>query len=62
MIFGEPLSMADSVAKINAVTKDDIQRVANKIFSSKLTLSTLGAIEKAPSYEEITNALSSALV
>ena len=62
LLFGKPLSMADSVAKINAVTKDDVQKLANKIFRSKLTLSTLGAIEKTPSYEEITEALSVALV
>ena len=41
------------VAKIDSVNKDDVLRVAQKIFSSKLTYTLLGNLQDYPSYEQV---------
>jgi len=54
---GDVLDIAGRVAKTEAVTKADIQRVAKRIFSTKPTFSALGDLSKTPSYDEICNRL-----
>ena len=45
------------VEKIDSINKDDIQRVAGRIFSTNPTYTLVGQTAQCPSYEQIQNAV-----
>jgi predicted Zn-dependent peptidase len=53
LIYGAPLSAIDVCARIDAVTKDDLLRVASTILQSKPTLTALGPIQHLPQLDAI---------
>lgn len=44
MVYGRPKTADEIVAKVDAVTTDDVTRVAERIFSSSPTLSAIGPL------------------
>jgi predicted Zn-dependent peptidase len=57
-LFGRVLPTQETVAKINAVTTEDIQRAAVRHFRATPTLATMGPADKVPTLAEIAAALS----
>ena len=57
IVFNRPLPTEEIVARIEAVDKDAILRVAQRIFKSPLTLAALGPISKLEPYEAIEDSL-----
>lgn len=53
LIFDRPLPLAEQVAGIEAVTADDVVRVARRIFSGRPTLAAVGPIREVMSYDEL---------
>ncbi|MBV1836546.1 pitrilysin family protein [Acetobacter estunensis] len=49
-IFGRLISISETVAKIDAVTPDDINRVARRIFRAQPTLACLGPVDGVMSF------------
>ncbi|GBQ22260.1 processing protease M16 family [Acetobacter estunensis NRIC 0472] len=49
-IFGRLIPIAETVAKIDAVTPDDISRVARRIFRAQPTLACLGPVDGVMSF------------
>jgi predicted Zn-dependent peptidase len=56
-IFGRIIPAAETVAKIEAVTEQDIRDVAAKIFRTRPTLATLGPIKQVPRLSKIIDRL-----
>ena len=56
-MFGRLIPTTETVGKIDAVTIEDVQRVATRIFSGKPTLASLGPVSHLPSLDSITGAL-----
>lgn len=54
---GKPRSVQEIIAKVNAVTSDDLNRLAKKIFSGKPSLSAIGPIKNLEKYDAIENRL-----
>lgn len=52
-VFGKPLDTGDIVAKVNAVTTDDIQRVAARIVKGLPTFATLGAVDSVTDFDKV---------
>lgn len=52
-VFGRIVPIAETVAKIDAVTEADITRVATRIFQGKPTLAALGPIGRVPQMPKI---------
>ena len=52
-VFGRIVPTAETVAKIEAVTIDDVKRAAARIFRGKPTLATMGPAERVPSLATI---------
>lgn len=52
-IFGRIIPTAETVAKIDAVTLDDIRRAAARIFHGQPTLAALGPVTHIPSLGEV---------
>ena len=50
--FGKLISIQEIVAKIDAVNKDDLYRVAQEIFSSPLTFAALGPVSQIEAFEK----------
>ena len=50
MIFGRPLPVAETVARIEAVDRDAVTRAARRVLSSTPTLAVLGPIDRVASY------------
>ena len=44
LIYGRPVPAEEIVAKVDAVTADDVVRVAERLFSTKPTLSAIGPL------------------
>ena len=57
LIYGSPLSATDICARIDAVTKDDVLRVASTILQKKPTLTALGPIKNLPRLDEVVKSL-----
>lgn len=55
--FGKLPNIPETVRKIEAVTPEDIQRAAARIFSGVPTLAALGPLEKLESYERLKHRL-----
>ncbi len=53
LIYGRSLSVEEVIAKIDAVTKDDIKNIAAGIFASNPTYTLLGAVDKYTEYDEL---------
>jgi len=56
-VFGRVVPTAETVAKLNAVTPDDIQRAAARHFRSVPTLAALGPADRVPKLATIVEAL-----
>ena len=56
-VFGRLIPTAETVAKINAVTVEDVQRAARRIFRAAPTLAALGPAENVPSLPAIVDKL-----
>ncbi|MSP05077.1 MAG: insulinase family protein [Acetobacteraceae bacterium] len=56
-LFGRVIPTAETVAKITAVTLDDISRAARRIFRAKPTLAVLGPAERVPGIAAIADTL-----
>ncbi len=56
-VFGRIIPVAETVAKIEAVTLDDIRRAAARIFRGRPTLATLGPTGQVPPLATITESL-----
>lgn len=52
-VFGRVIPAAETVAKINDVTIEDVCAVARKIFRRKPTLATIGPVGQVPSFSTI---------
>jgi predicted Zn-dependent peptidase len=59
LIYGRPIPTAETVAKIDAVDRDTLARVARKIFSAPPTFTALGPIGRVESFEQIARRLAS---
>ena len=57
MVFGRPLPTEEIVANIGAVDSNAILNIAQRIFSSPLTVAALGPISKLESFEKIVHRL-----
>ncbi|MBE6452216.1 MAG: insulinase family protein [Alphaproteobacteria bacterium] len=53
LIYNRIIPVEEMVARIEKVTLDDIQRLAQNIFSSKPTYALLGAVDKRIEYDEL---------
>ena len=51
--FGKLIEVNEIIDKIDNVTKDSIEKIANKIISSKPTISSIGPIKQLESLEKI---------
>lgn len=56
-LFGRLIPVAETVARVEAVTMDDICRVATRIFTQKPTLAALGPVKHVLSLDTITENL-----
>jgi predicted Zn-dependent peptidase len=56
-IFGRIIPAAETVAKIEAVTEQDVREVAAKIFRTRPTLATIGPIKQVPRLSKIIDRL-----
>jgi predicted Zn-dependent peptidase len=56
-VFGRVIPTAETVAKINRVTTDDIQRAAARIFRATPTLAALGPLDHVPGLAEVAERL-----
>jgi predicted Zn-dependent peptidase len=56
-IFGRVISTAETVARIDAVTVEDVRRAAARIFRATPTLAALGPARSVPSLSNITDRL-----
>lgn len=50
---GKPRSVDEIIAKVDAVSTDDLNRVATKIFSGKPSLSAIGPIKNLDPYDKV---------
>jgi predicted Zn-dependent peptidase len=53
LIFDRPISVAEVVAKIDAVTPDDIRRVTRRYLQSAPTLVSLGPVGHVMAYDKL---------
>ena len=60
IIHGRVVPDEEAIAKIEAVTKQDMSRVARQIFAGKPTLASLGPIDRVAPYETVLNRLTHA--
>jgi predicted Zn-dependent peptidase len=56
-VFGRVIPTAETVAKINAVTTEDIQRAAARHFRTRPTLAAIGPAQRVPALAEIAERL-----
>jgi len=57
LIHGRIIDTKETIERIDAVSKDDIQRAAQMLFSHNPTYTLLGNLKKYPSYEMLKNRL-----
>ena len=58
LIYGRPIPPGEVVAKIDAVTLDDVARLAKRLFISKPSLTALGPIAQVMGYDALVGRLS----
>lgn len=56
-VFGRVIPAAETVAKINAVTVEEVCAAAGKIFRRKPTLATIGPVDQVPAFSSIVERL-----
>jgi len=56
-VFGRVIPVQEIVAKIDAVTEQDVIRVANRVFAGAPTLAAIGPIGRVPKFDHITESL-----
>ena len=56
-VFGRVIPTEETVARLTAVTMDDVKRAALRIFRGKPTLATLGPAERVPTLPNIADRL-----
>lgn len=57
LFHNRSIPVEEIVEKIDSINKDDIQRVAGRIFSTNPTYTLVGQTAQCPSYEQIQNAI-----
>lgn len=57
LIYGRPIPPAEVVARIDAVTVDDLVRLARRLFATKPCLTALGPIERVMDYDALVRRL-----
>ncbi len=57
-MFGRVIPTQETIAKINAVTPEDIQRSAIRQFHQAPTLAALGPVSKVPRLDTVVGTLS----
>jgi predicted Zn-dependent peptidase len=58
LIYGRPIGPAEIVARIDAVTLDDVARLAERLFKTKPSLTALGPIAQVMEYDALAGRLS----
>jgi predicted Zn-dependent peptidase len=58
LIYGRPIPPAEAVARIDAVTIDDLRRLARRLTQSPPTLTALGPIGQVMEYDALRKRLS----
>jgi predicted Zn-dependent peptidase len=58
LIYGRPVPPAEAVARINAVTIDDLARLARRLTQSSPTLTSMGPVGRVMEYEALARRLS----
>jgi predicted Zn-dependent peptidase len=58
LIYGRPIPPAEVVARIDAVTIEDLARLAKRLIATKPTLTTLGPVGRVMGYDALTRRLS----
>ena len=53
MVFGRPIPVAETVARIEAVDRDAVIKAARRLLASSPTFATLGPIDRVAAYDEI---------
>jgi predicted Zn-dependent peptidase len=53
LIYGRPLSTAETIARVEEVTGEGITRVAARVFASAPTLAALGPLKRLESFDAI---------
>jgi predicted Zn-dependent peptidase len=56
-VFGRVVPTQETVAKLNAVTTEDVCRAAARLFRGTPTLATMGPAERVPKLAEIAEKL-----
>jgi predicted Zn-dependent peptidase len=51
IVWGRPLAKSEIMAKVEAVTEDDVKRVAKRLIGARPTLAALGPVERVESLE-----------
>lgn len=57
MVFGRPIPVAETVARIDNVSADDVMAVARRLFRARPTIATLGPISGVEPYEAFVDRL-----
>ena len=58
LIYGRPIPAAEAVARIDAVTVDDLARLARRLIATTPTLAALGPIGEVMGYDALKRRLS----
>ncbi|MCX7338424.1 MAG: pitrilysin family protein [Alphaproteobacteria bacterium] len=53
LVYGRPIPPKEIVANINAVTSEQISALAQRLFRSRPSLTTLGPVQNVPSFEDV---------
>lgn len=53
LVFGRIIPTEEMTAKIDAITAEDITKIANRIFASKPVYTLVGDIDGHPDYDEL---------
>ena len=56
-VYGRPVPVAETIARIEAITTDDVQRVAGRIFRGRPTLAAMGPADSVPALADIAERL-----
>ena len=59
--YGEPVPLDDIIAKIDAVDANALARVARRVFTSRPTLTALGALDRLESHDQVSGRLNGAI-
>jgi predicted Zn-dependent peptidase len=53
LVYGAPVSLEDLVRKIESVDVAQLRRVADRLFSGRPTLATIGSLKKLETYDSV---------